>query len=59
MAPPASAMLAGSAAVTGRFSHVKSRNVCYLNCFFFVGFSLESTYRIAWCSLGKLYSVLI
>lgn len=63
MAPPPSAMLAGGATVTGTFALLCFTNFLNLDCFlfffFFVGPSMERSYRIAWCYLGKLYSVII
>lgn len=52
MAPPASAMLAGGAAVAGIFTLVCLRTFCYLNCFF-------SLLVLVWKVHIKLHGVIL
>lgn len=54
MAPPASAMLAGAAAVTGAYSVVCFTGFSNLNFFFCWSKYGKSSYQIACCYLGKL-----
>lgn len=52
MAPPPSAMLAGGAAVAGRFTLVYLRPFCYLNC-------LLSLLVLVWKVHIKLHGVIL